>query len=85
MVLDKCKIFGCRTRARVRVEHRNALLAGCMLEETLLRPIIASACQPGQVNQEGDFVEGIRSRLRGEVEIEGHFAIGGGGIVGEFE
>ena len=76
---------GCHTWARVRVEYSNALLTGCVLEETLLRPVIASACQPGQVDQEGNFVEGIRSRLRGKVEIEGHFAIGGGGIVGEFE
>ena len=27
----------------------------------------------------------IGGSLRGKVEIEGHFAIGGGGIVGEFE
>ena len=30
-------------------------------------------------------MEGIRGGLRGQVEVEGHFAIGGGGIVGEFE
>lgn len=30
-------------------------------------------------------MEGIRGSLRGQVEIEGHLAIGGGGIVGEFE
>lgn len=56
-----------------------------MLEETLLCPIVSGACQTGQVDQEGDFVEGIGGSLRGQIEIEGHFAIGGGGIVGEFE
>ena len=30
-------------------------------------------------------MEGVRGGLRGQVEVEGHFAIGGGGIVGEFE
>ena len=30
-------------------------------------------------------MEGIGGGLRGEVEVEGHVAIGGGGIVGEFE
>ena len=56
-----------------------------MLEEALLGSVVAGACQAGKVNQEGSFVEGIRGRLRGEVQIEGHFAIGRGGIVGELE
>ena len=56
-----------------------------MLEETLLCPIVSGACQTGQVDQEGDFVEGIGGSLRGQIEIEGHFAISGGGIVGESE
>lgn len=30
-------------------------------------------------------MEGVCGGLRGKVEIEGHVAIGGGGIVGEFE
>ena len=30
-------------------------------------------------------MEGIGGGLRGKVEIEGHVAIGGGGIVGELE
>lgn len=56
-----------------------------MLEEALFRPIVPRARQTGEVDQEGGSVEGIRGGLRGQVEVEGHFAIGGGGIVGEFE
>ena len=56
-----------------------------MLEETLLRAIVARAGQTGEVYQEGDSVEGVHGGLRGQVEIEDHFTVGGGGIVGEFE
>ncbi len=78
-------MLGCRTWARVRVEHGNALLARGVLEESLLCPIVPGAGQTGQVYQEGNFVEGIGGGLRGQVEVECHFAVGGGGIVGEFE
>ena len=73
------------TGARVRVEHRDALLARRALEESLFRPVVPGARQAGQVDEEGDSVEGVRGGLRGEVEVEGHFAVGGGGMVGEFE
>ena len=56
-----------------------------MLEETLLGAIVAGAGQTGEVYQEGHSVEGVHGGLRGQVEVEGHFAVGGGGIVGEFE
>lgn len=56
-----------------------------MLEEAFLRPIVPGARQAGQVDQEGDLVERIRGRLRGQVEVESHFAIGGGCIVRKFE
>lgn len=73
------------TGARVRIEHRDALLARRALEESLFRPVVPGARQAGQVDEEGDSVEGVRGGLRGEVEVEGHFAVGGGGMVGEFE
>lgn len=73
------------TWACVRVEHRNALLARGVLEEAFLGTIVPRACQTSEVDQEGGSVEGVRGGLRGEVEVEGHFAIGGGSIVGEFE
>ena len=73
------------TWARVRVEHRDALFARRVLEESLLRAIVSGARQAGQVDQEGDFAQGVGGGLGGQVEIEGHFAIGGGGIVGELE
>ena len=56
-----------------------------MLEEALLGAIVAGAGETGEVEEDGNFVEGIGGCLRGQVEVQGHFAIGGGGIVGEFE
>ena len=73
------------TWARVRVENCNSLLARGVLEETLLGSVVARTGQAGEVYQEGSLVEGVRGRLGGQVEVEGHFAIGGGGVVGEFE
>ena len=56
-----------------------------MLEKPLLGAVVAGAGQAGEVDEEGGFVEGVRGRLRGQVEVEGHFAVGGGGMVGELE
>ena len=56
-----------------------------MLEETLFGTVVAGARQSSQIYQQRDFVEWIDSRLRRKVEVEGHFAIGGGGIVGAFQ
>lgn len=76
---------GEHTRTGVRIENSDALLTGCVLEETLFGAIVARARQPGEVYQQGDFVGWIGGRLGREVEVEGHFAIGSGGIVGAFE
>lgn len=59
-----------------------------MLEKALLRAILRRAGQSGQVNQHGD--RAGRGAVAvdcagGQVQVEGHFAAGGGGIVGEFE
>ena len=56
-----------------------------MLEEPLFRPVVPGAGQAGEVDQEGAFVQRVRGDLWGQVEVEGHFAVGGGGVVGEFE
>lgn len=53
-----------------------------MLEETLLRAILGSASQTGQVDQDGDL---LFLCLRGQVEIEGHLAACSRGIVAQLE
>lgn len=53
------------TWARVRVEHRDALLARGVLKEALLRPVVSGAGQAGEVDQEGDSVQGVGGGLRG--------------------
>jgi len=58
-------------------------LASRVLEETFLGTVVSRASQTGEVYEEGHFVRRIRGGLRWEVEVESHFAIGGGGIVGE--
>lgn len=75
-------MFRLRTRASIRIKHSNTLLAGAVLEEALLRAIIGSAGQTGQVNQHGDL---LGLGLWGQVEVEGHFAVCGGGIVAKLE
>lgn len=74
-----------RTRTGVWVEHRNALLAGSVLEESFFGAVITGACQAGKVDKQWDSVERVEDRLWWHVEVEPHFAIGGGGIVGAFE
>ena len=56
-----------------------------MLEETFLGAIVARAGETGEVYEDGHSMEGVHGGLRRQVEIEGHFAVGGGGIVREFE
>lgn len=72
-----------RTRTRIRIQHRNPMLTSTMLEEALLRAIIRGTRQARQVNQERDFLR--RLGLRGEEEVEVHFAFCGGRSVAEFE
>lgn len=40
-----------RTRTRVGIQHRNALLARGVLEETLLGAVVGGTGQAGQVNE----------------------------------
>lgn len=56
-----------------------------MLEEPLLRTVVARTRETGEIDQEWDFVQGVESGLGWEEEIECHFAFGGGGIVGQLE
>lgn len=56
-----------------------------MLEEALLRTVVGGAGQAREVDEDGDFPGGCLEGLWGEVEVEGHFAFGGGGGVGKLE
>lgn len=74
-----------RTWAGVRVEHSDALLAGAMLEESLLGAVLRCAGEAGQVNQDGNLLGGVLEGLRWQVEVETHLTASRGGIVGELE
>lgn len=50
---------GERTRAGIRVQHGNAMLAGPVLEKALLRAIVGRAGQSGQINQQRDLGDGL--------------------------
>lgn len=54
-----------------------------MLEETLFRAVVACACEAREVDEDGRFLGGGGARR--DEEVEGHFAICGFGLVGEFE
>ena len=82
------------TGAGIREEQRDAQLAGGVLEETLFGAVVGRAGEAGEVDEQGHFFAecgcgglglGLGLGLRGQVEVEGHFAAGGGGVVGEFE
>ena len=53
-----------------------------MLEEALLRPVVTRAGQSSQIDQKRYAVRGC---LRWQVEIEGHLAVRGRGIVCQLE
>ena len=53
-----------------------------MLEETLLGAVLSCAGQTGEVDQNGNLLVLALGR---EVEVEGHFTAGGGGIVTELQ
>lgn len=59
------------------------MLTSTMLEEALLRAIIRGTSKSRQIDQKRDFLR--RLGLRGEVEVEVHFAFCGGRGVAEFE
>lgn len=65
-----------RTRTRIRIQNRNTALTRPMLEEALLGAIVGRAGESGQVNQEGHFLRRCLEGLRGQEEIEAHFAVG---------
>ena len=52
-----------------------------MLEKPLLSPIVARAGQSRQIHQQWNFMQRVYGRLGREVEVEGHFAGRGFGIV----
>lgn len=56
-----------------------------MLEESLLGTVVTGTCQAGKIDKQGSFIKGIEDRLRGEIKIESHFAIGDGGFVNTFQ
>lgn len=56
-----------------------------MLEEALLGAIVGGAGETGQVDEDGDFLRGVLDGLGRQVEVEGHFAAGGGGGMAELE
>ena len=58
------------------------MLAGAVLEKAFLAAIVGSAGQAGEPDEEGDFLVG---GLRGHVQVEGHLAAGGFGLVGAFQ
>lgn len=74
-----------RTRTGIRKQQRDALLTGRMLEEALFGAIVARTRQAGEVYEQWDSAEGVKGRLRGQVEVEAHFAIRGRGIVRTLE
>lgn len=78
---------GVLTRAGVRVDDGNALLAGLVLEEALLRAVVAGARQARQVEQHGHL---LRHLLRGEslrrqVQVQRHLAVGRLGLVRQLQ
>lgn len=74
-----------RTRAGVGIDDGNALLAGAMLEETLLGAVVASAGQARQVNKDGNFGSRALESLRWEEQVELHLAVCGSGLVGKLQ
>lgn len=56
-----------------------------MLKEALLGAVVARASQSGQVDEKGDLLRRGLVRLRWQVEVEVHLAVGCGGIVGELQ
>lgn len=79
--MNKCRKkrkCGVLTRAGIRVDDGNALLAGLVLEEALLGAVVAGARQTREVEQHGNL---LRHLLRGEslrrqVQVQRHLAVG---------
>lgn len=60
------------------------MFAGTMLEKALFGAILGSASQAGEIDKHGDFLP-VTNRLRGEVEVEVHLAVGDVGLVRQLE
>jgi len=74
-----------RTRAGVGVDNGNALLAGTVLEEALLRTVVTSAGQARKIDQDGDFGSRALESLRRKEQVKLHFAVGGSSLVGKLQ
>ena len=74
-----------RTRAGVGVDDGNALLAGTVLEETLLGAVVTSASQTGQIDEDGNLLSRAFESLRGQEQVELHFAVGRSSLVGKLQ
>lgn len=74
-----------RTRASIRVQHGDTVLACTMLEKALLGAVIRRAGQTREVNEQRNLLGGLADGLRGEVQVEAHFAVGGLGGMAELE
>jgi len=70
------------TRTGVRIDDGDAVPGGCTLEVPLLGTVVTGASEAGQVEEKGNFASGS---LRREIEIQGHGAFGGRGIMFELE
>ena len=73
------------TRTGIGIQHRNTLLSCSMLKEALLRTVVTGTCQSSKVYQQRTSVQRIFCRLWGQVEVEGHFAIGRCSFVRAFQ
>jgi hypothetical protein len=74
-----------RTRAGVGVNNSNTLLAGTVLEETLLGAVVASAGQTGQVDEDGNLLSRALESLRRKEQVELHLAVGRSSLVGKLQ
>ena len=74
-----------RTRASIRVQNGNAMLAGPMLEKPLLGAIVGRAGQTGQVNQQRHLGDGLIHGLWWQVQVKVHLAVGGLGRMAGLE
>lgn len=71
------------TRRGIGIYDSDPILRSSVLEEALLGAVVACAGEPGEVDEDGDF--GGWAGLRWEIEVQGHLAAGGRGIVGELQ
>ena len=73
------------TRTRVGIYNGDSLFAGLVLKKPLFGAVVTRAGQAGQVDEHGHLVQRVECRLRREVEVECHLAVGRRRIVREFQ